>query len=93
VHWYASYRTGGYTVMHVFKGRELAIAAACEFLDRAPRDALEVGPMLGEREGELLDEHDLQRIRGGTAGSANRSGASPAPETSSSLQSPRSGRR
>jgi hypothetical protein len=31
MHWYVSYRTGGSAVMHIFKRRELAIAAAREF--------------------------------------------------------------
>ena len=60
--WYVSYRTGGSTVMHVFKRREHAIAAASEFLDRGYRDALEVGPMSENPEGKLLDERDLRRI-------------------------------
>jgi hypothetical protein len=45
MHWYVSYRTGGSTVMRIFKGKEHAIAAAREFIDRGHRDALEVGPM------------------------------------------------
>ena len=69
MHWYLSYRTGDSTVMHVFKERELAIAAAWGFLDCGSRDALEVGPMLGNPEGSLLNEQDLQRIRHRTAGS------------------------
>ena len=32
--WYVSYRTGGSTVMHLFRRREHAIAAACGFLNR-----------------------------------------------------------
>jgi hypothetical protein len=50
VHWYVSCRTGDSTVMHVFKERELAIAAAWSFLDCGSRDALEVGPMPGNPE-------------------------------------------
>ena len=46
MYWYVSYRTGSSTVMHVFKKRELAIAAAWGFLDCGSRHALEVGPML-----------------------------------------------
>src|SRR5208283_3919456 len=42
--WYVSYRTGGSTVMHLFKRRELAIAGACELLNRGSPDALQVGP-------------------------------------------------
>ena len=63
MHWYVSYRTGDSTVMHVFKERELAIAAAWGFLDCGSRDALEVGPMSGNPEGRLLNEQDLQRTR------------------------------
>ncbi len=62
MHWYVSYRTGGSTVMHIFKRKEHAIAAAREFIDRGHRDALEVGPMLGSLEGNLLDERDIRRI-------------------------------
>jgi len=51
--WYVSYRTGGRTVMHILKSRELAIDAACRFLDRGHHDALEVGPKLGSREGSV----------------------------------------
>ena len=61
--WYVSYRTGGRTVMHILKSRELAIDAACRFLDRGHHDALEVGPMLGPREGNVLDERDIRRIQ------------------------------
>jgi hypothetical protein len=52
--------------------RALAIAAACEFFSRGSRDALEVGPMLGTREGNALDERDLQRIRSATPALAAR---------------------
>jgi hypothetical protein len=31
MHWYVSYRTGGSTVMHIFKRKEHAITAACKF--------------------------------------------------------------
>ena len=70
--WYISYRAGGSTVMHIFKRRELAIAAACEFFNRGCHDALEVGPMLGTREGNVLDERDLQQIQSATPASAAR---------------------
>ena len=63
VAWYVSYRTGGTTVMHVLKGRELAIDVACRFFDRGYHDSLEVGPMLGSHEGNVLDEGDIQRIQ------------------------------
>jgi hypothetical protein len=58
--------------MHIFKRRELAIAAACEFFNRGCHDALEVGPMLGTREGNVLDERDLQQIQSATPASAAR---------------------
>ena len=61
--WYVSYRTGGATVMHVLKGRELAIDAACRFFDRGYHNSLEVGPMLGSREGNVLDEGDIRQIQ------------------------------
>jgi hypothetical protein len=64
MHWYVSYRTDDSTVMHVFKERELAIAAAWGLLDSGSRDALDVGPMLRNPEGRLLNERDLQQIRG-----------------------------
>jgi len=61
--WYVSYRTGGTTVMHILRGRELAIDAACRFFDRGYHDSLEVGPMLGSREGNVLDQRDIRRIQ------------------------------
>jgi hypothetical protein len=61
--WYVSYRTGATTVMHILKGKELAIDVACRFFDRGYPDSLEVGPMLGSREGNVLDEGDIRRIR------------------------------
>jgi hypothetical protein len=39
--WYVSYRTGGSIVMHIFKGKELAVDAACELLNRGYSDAQE----------------------------------------------------
>jgi len=68
MYWYVSYRTGSSTVMHVFKKRELAIAAAWDFLDCGSRHALEVGPMLGSPGGKVLDERDIRRIRGENPG-------------------------
>ena len=62
MHWYVAYRTGGSTIMHIFKRREQAIAAAYGFLNHGYRDALEVGPMLGSSKGNLLDERDIRRI-------------------------------
>src|SRR6516162_2154355 len=61
--WYVSYRTGGTTVMHILPSRELAIDAACRFFDRGCHDALEVGPMLGSREGNVLGHGDIRRIQ------------------------------
>ena len=60
--WYLSYRTGGTTVL---RNRELAIDAACRFFDRGYHDALQVGPMLGSRDGEVLDQEDIRRIQEG----------------------------
>jgi hypothetical protein len=68
--WYVSYRTGGSIVMHIFKGKELAIDAACGLLDRGYSDALEVGPMLGTRKGNLFKEQDIRRIRDNTPGAS-----------------------
>ena len=56
--------TGGSIVMHVFEGKELAIDAACGLLNRGYSDALEVGPMLGTRKGNLFKEQDIQRDPG-----------------------------
>ena len=61
--WYVSYRTGGAIIMHILKGRELAVEAACRFFARGHHDALEVGPMLGSREGNVLDRGDIRRIQ------------------------------
>ena len=60
--WYVSYRTGGTTVL---RNRELAIDAACRFFARGYHDALQVGPMLGSRDGEVLDQEDSRRIQEG----------------------------
>ena len=60
--WYVSYRTGGTTVL---RNRELAIDAACRVFDRGYHDALQVGPMLGSRDGEVLDQEDIRRIQEG----------------------------
>jgi hypothetical protein len=82
--WYVSYRTGGSAVMHVFKRREHAIAAASEFLDRGYRDALEVGPMSENPEGKLLDERDLRRIWDKSSGAATPAPAASAGSSTSS---------
>jgi hypothetical protein len=68
--WYVSYRTGGSIVMHIFKGKELAIDAACGLLNRGYSDALEVGPMLGSRKRNLFKEQDIRRIRDNTPGAS-----------------------
>jgi hypothetical protein len=60
-HWYLSYRTCRSTIMHIFKRREQAIAAAYRLLNRGYRDALEVGPMSGNSDGKVLDERDLSQ--------------------------------
>ena len=70
MHWYVSYRTGGSMLMHVFKKRKHAIAAACGCLNRGYHDALEVGPILGSPEGKVLDERDIRRIRDENPGAA-----------------------
>jgi hypothetical protein len=56
--------------MHIFKRRENAVVAACEFLKRGYRDALEVGPMSGNPEGQLLNEQDLRQIPDKSMGTA-----------------------
>jgi len=76
--WYVSYRTDGSIVMHIFKKKELAIDAACGLLNRGYSDALEVGPMLGTRKGNLLKERDICRIQD------DRSGAS-TPESAAQI--------
>ena len=50
------------TVMHVLRSRELAIEVACRFFDLGRHDALEVGPMLGPREENVLDHSAIQQI-------------------------------
>jgi hypothetical protein len=62
MHWYVSYLTGRSTIMHIFKRREQAIAAAYVFLNPGYRDALEVGPMSGNPDGKVLDERDLSQL-------------------------------
>jgi hypothetical protein len=84
MHWYVSYRTGGSMVMHVFKRREHAIAAACGCFNRGYHDALEVGPMLGFSEGKVLDERAIRRIRDENPGAATPDSAARALSTTSS---------
>jgi hypothetical protein len=56
--------------MHIFKGKEPAIDAACGLLNRGYSDAFEVGPMLETGQGNVLYERDLQQIRSATPASA-----------------------
>jgi hypothetical protein len=84
MHWHASYPTGGSTVMHIFKREEHAIAAACKFLNHGHHDALEVGPMLGSLEENLLDERDIRRIWDKNPGAATPDSVAPAVSTTSS---------
>ena len=60
--WYLSYQRGRNTVMRVFGTQDLAIDAACDFLDRDSDNRIEVGPTAGPREGNVLNAHDLRRI-------------------------------
>jgi hypothetical protein len=84
MHWYASYRTGGSTVMHIFKRKEHAIAAACKFLNHGHHDALEVGPMLGSLEENRLDGLAIRRIWDKNSGAATPDSVAPAASTTSS---------
>jgi len=59
--WYVSHTVGGAAVMHICKHREAAIDAACDLL-RQGLNVTEVGPMLGIREGSVLDGDELRRI-------------------------------
>jgi hypothetical protein len=61
--WYVSFRTGGTTIMQIFRTKEQAVEAACVFLDAGHRDALEVGPMLGLREGHVLNVDAIRQAR------------------------------
>ena len=70
--WYVSHRTGGSIVMHIFKGKEPSMDAACALLNRGCSDALQVGPMLGSRKGNVLKEQDIRRIRDDRPGAAVR---------------------
>jgi hypothetical protein len=65
-----SYRTGRSTIMHIFKRREQAIAAAPGFLNRGDRHALEVGPKSGNPDGTVLDERDLSQLWDKSLGAA-----------------------
>ena len=57
-------------VLDLFKGKELAIDAACGLLNRGYGNALEVGPMLGSRKRNLFKEQDIRRIRNDTSGAS-----------------------
>jgi hypothetical protein len=58
-----SYRTGGTTVMRMLRTREVAIDVAYQFLDLGHHDSLEVGPMRGFRERNVLHEADVRRVQ------------------------------
>lgn len=65
-------------VLDLFKGKELAIDAACGLLNRGYGNALEVGPMLGSRKRNLFKEQDIRRIRNDTPGASTlKSAAAP----------------
>ena len=51
--WYLSYRRAGYTVMYIYRDKQSAIEAACRHLHGDHED-LEIGPMLGPREENVL---------------------------------------
>ena len=57
--WYLSYRRAGYTVMHIYTDKNSAIKAACHHLD-GDHERLEIGPMLGPREGNVLHEQAIR---------------------------------
>jgi hypothetical protein len=60
--WYVAYRNGGSTVMHVYGGRDDAVAAARGLLERG-RDVTEVGPMAGDlADGARLDGDNIRRL-------------------------------
>ena len=59
--WYVSHTAGGAAVMNICKHREAALDAACDLL-RQGLNVTEVGPMLGLREGNVLDGGELRRI-------------------------------
>ena len=48
--------------MRVFGTQDLAVNAACRFLDEGSDDRIEVGPTAGPHEGNVLNAHDLRRI-------------------------------
>jgi hypothetical protein len=48
--------------MRVFGTQDLAVDAACRFLDEGSDNKIEVGPMVGPREGNVLNAHDLRRL-------------------------------
>gem|GEM_PF-3222490 len=48
--------------MNVFKNKDLAISAARRLLDVGCDDGIEVGPMLGIPEGNIMNADDLRRL-------------------------------
>ena len=48
--------------MRVFGTQDLAVDAACRFLEEGSDNRIEVGPMAGPHEGSVLNAHDLRRI-------------------------------
>ena len=59
--WYVSHTAGGAAVMNICTHREAALDAACDLL-RQGLNVTEVGPMLGLREGNVVDGDELRRI-------------------------------
>ena len=60
--WYVAYKNGAGSVMHVYTGRDAAIAAACDLLGKG-LNVTEVAPINGEMpEAVGLDAAQLRRI-------------------------------
>jgi hypothetical protein len=62
--WYVAYRRDGSTVMHVCDSRASAIGAACRLIAEGSDDDIEVGPMLGLRQDNVVKSDELHRIYG-----------------------------
>ncbi|HJU18355.1 MAG TPA: hypothetical protein VJ770_18030 [Stellaceae bacterium] len=62
--WYVSYQSGRSVVMRVFRHKDHAICAARHLLDAGLDDRIEVGPMQGLLEGNILNADDLRQIKG-----------------------------